>query len=225
MRIIQFVLFAAIAVLGLPQLLCGATVRDQFMPWENTGNNSDLAVTSAQHLAQTFTAGVSGKLVQLDLIVMKSPGLTGTMTLSLRPTAGGIPDATNSLFEIEIDLATIPDSSTAGAFKPTTSFDVSQFDVNVLVDQKYAISLEREGPSTPTAWALWREGRPFGFYLRGEEYMRSSFDAPWTPAVSALGGDLTFATYVQVPEPSSVVCVAIGLIGLAAWGWRRKRAH
>jgi len=222
MRIIQSVLCAAIAVLGLPQLLCGATVRDQFMPWENTGNNSDLAVTSAQHLAQTFTAGVSGKLMQLDVIVLKSPGLTGTMTLSLRPTVGGIPDATNSLFQIEINLSTIPNSSSASDPKPTTSFDVSQFDVNVLVDQKYAISVEREGPSTPGAWALWREGRPFGIYSRGEEYMRSSFDGPWTPAVSTLGGDLTFATYVLVPEPSSVVLAALGLIGLAAWGWRRR---
>lgn len=30
-------------------------------------------------------------------------------------------------------------------------------------------------------------------------------------------------TFEQVPEPSSVILAALGLVGLAAWGWRRKR--
>jgi hypothetical protein len=34
--------------------------------------------------------------------------------------------------------------------------------------------------------------------------------------------DGTF-TYQCVPEPSSLVLAAFGLIGLAAWGWRKKR--
>jgi len=34
--------------------------------------------------------------------------------------------------------------------------------------------------------------------------------------------DGTF-TYQCVPEPSSLVMAALGLIGLAVWGWRRKR--
>jgi probable HAF family extracellular repeat protein len=38
--------------------------------------------------------------------------------------------------------------------------------------------------------------------------------------------DLGFrvAMLIPVPEPSSVVLAALGLIGLAAWGWRRKRS-
>jgi hypothetical protein len=35
--------------------------------------------------------------------------------------------------------------------------------------------------------------------------------------------DGTF-TYQCVPEPSSLVLAAFGLIGLAAWGWRKKRS-
>lgn len=34
--------------------------------------------------------------------------------------------------------------------------------------------------------------------------------------------DGTF-TYQCVPEPSSLILAAFGLIGLAAWGWRKKR--
>jgi hypothetical protein len=35
--------------------------------------------------------------------------------------------------------------------------------------------------------------------------------------------DFVFREGIHVPEPSSVILAAIGLIGLAAWGWRRKR--
>ena len=34
--------------------------------------------------------------------------------------------------------------------------------------------------------------------------------------------DGTAGQITIVPEPSSVVLAAIGLVGLAAWGWRRK---
>lgn len=197
--------------LGLPGVLLAAPVLDQFMPWEPAGTNSDLAVISASRLAQTFTAGLSGKLTQVDLVVMKSPGLTGTMTFSLRPTTAGIPDATTALLQFEIDLATLPDSLTAGVPRPATSFAVSQFDVHVAAGQQYAITLERDAPASPP-WALWREGRPENFYAGGQEFYRGSVDAPWT--LLSASRDLTFATYVLVPEPSALALAAVALSGL-----------
>ena len=47
---------------------------------------------------------------------------------------------------------------------------------------------------------------------------------PWDIAVNSLvfDGDSAFTTtLLRVPEPSSMVLAALGLLGLAAWGWRR----
>ncbi len=30
---------------------------------------------------------------------------------------------------------------------------------------------------------------------------------------------------ISVPEPSSAILAALGLIGLAAWGWRRRKSR
>ncbi len=43
-------------------------------------------------------------------------------------------------------------------------------------------------------------------------------------AVGELANGTVQALLVTVPEPSSVILAALGLVGLAAWGWRRKRA-
>jgi len=38
------------------------------------------------------------------------------------------------------------------------------------------------------------------------------------------GGSVQAFLLTPIPEPSSLVIAALGLIGLAAWGWRRKRS-
>jgi hypothetical protein len=49
------------------------------------------------------------------------------------------------------------------------------------------------------------------------KYYGFGFDPAGTFAVDGL-------QIVDAAEPSSVALAALGLIGLAAWGWRRKRA-
>ena len=41
---------------------------------------------------------------------------------------------------------------------------------------------------------------------------------------TAEGNDVGFRLAMIVPEPSSAVLAALGFVGLAAWGWRRKRS-
>jgi hypothetical protein len=56
----------------------------------------------------------------------------------------------------------------------------------------------------------------------------SDFGVAQTSSVTVSSSDIfndiaAFGVINGVPEPSSIVLGALGLIGLAAWGWRRKR--
>ena len=50
---------------------------------------------------------------------------------------------------------------------------------------------------------------------------RSSFVTYGGPSYSGTAGDIVGFRLAMVPEPSSVSLAALGLAGLAAWGWRR----
>ena len=81
----------------------------------------------------------------------------------------------------------------------TGRYDLSSAGGSVFTD--YAAALTLAGP-----WKV----------LRGTLFLDSFGGADKTLGLTGING-------AAVPEPSSVVLAGLGLIGLAAWGWRRKR--
>ncbi len=185
---------------------------------------SDFAVYNSRGWAQTFTVGIDGRLSRIDIFVSKSAGDSGPAKFTLRPsTSSGAPDPSRTLFSTFIDVETLPDATNASDPLPPTTIDVSEINLNVGVGEVYAIALERIAP-TGKPWLLWSTGEPADPYDRGTIFHRPyAENAVWTESFPGLAIDMEFATYVTIPEPSTLVLLAMGAVGLLAYAWRRRR--
>ncbi|MEX2458170.1 MAG: DUF11 domain-containing protein [Actinomycetota bacterium] len=147
----------------------------------------------ASSLAQTFTAGGSGLLDQVDLHLRR--GLpTLPLTVEIRSTdAGGAPGTTDGsvLASAEVGAASVPASTAEWVAIPFTP------PAQVAVGGRYAIVAYTADESD----YLWSRRDEFADYAGGEAFHSlASPPASWSALPDA---DLAFKTYVAVVAPGA----------------------
>lgn len=220
-------------------------ILDQSNLYPDSGGISTFTVYETENvLAQTFTAGLSGRLVAVDLGLVDRRA-SEDLTISIFHTLAGLPDlsgaplATGALTPADVDL----DSFSL----ETVDLSASNFDV--VLAEMYAIVL-----SSPTPFRReydWTHGSFDGFtgdrsapldpYAGGVGYFSDDGGATWSSLAdgSGLGSqDFSFRTIVDpspisgpgslvpntspIPEPGSLVLMATGIACLALL---RRRLH
>ena len=197
---------ALIAVLLLPLPALAAGTLDQQQPNQNGANFSGANAA----LAQTFTAGITGDLDQVDLVLFRQfgePPPLGTVTVEIRSTQGGVPT-----------------SQVLGAARPVSNADLPIFfiaapfafqsypltaPVPVVAGTQYAIVTR----GTVTYVQALGGGAANGgdLYPRGAAF-RSDNNGPFLPFGQIYGPqladiDFTFRTFVTpaaTPAPPPV---------------------
>ena len=145
------------------------------------------AVSNGLSLAQTFTAGISGGLDQVDLWLQQS-GTPPPSTVEIRDTSAGIPGTA------VLATASLPGSALGpppGTFIPVTFAAPAP----VTAGTQYAIVLYNPGTGgNGLAWSFQNSGDP---YQPGGIFQSSDPLPPggnWTS--SGVNNDLAFKTYV-----------------------------
>jgi hypothetical protein len=184
----NFVLVSAVCA----ALLLGATASASAgtLDQQQTASNVDGALLSTQSLAQTFTAGISGGLDQVDLNLRKA-GTSPDVTVEIRDVSTGQPGTA------VLATATVPGSAigTTAAFIPA----IFATPAAVTAGMQYAIVAYSPGVSGDSGGVTYQSGG--NLYTGGSMSTSAQPLPPGAPWNILVNSDLTFKTYVTPPPP------------------------
>jgi hypothetical protein len=156
---------------------------------EQTDGSGPGTVASAsfpQSLAQSFTAGASGGLDQVDLYLGWDVTPTAPLTVEIRDMSAGVPD-------MVLASESVPASSVDGtlAFVPI----IFGTPASVVAGTQYAIVAY----TASTEYYIWPEGAGVDPYVGGQAFYDQTSIPPSTWRPDTAGDDLAFRTYVAPP--------------------------
>jgi hypothetical protein len=169
-------------------------------------------ITSTQSGAQTFTAGRTGLLDQVDLNLAKG-GSPVDLTVELRDVAAGEP-GTQVLAAASVPASSVP-LTAAHAFV-SIPFAVP---ASVTAGTQYAIVAYTA--ASGVNYYYWWDGGPPSPYAGGVEFLAPTSPpvAPWTPQATI---DFAFKTYVAPPVTPPASTPATGLRAAALHKCKKK---
>lgn len=181
--LVRLALAGVLGLMLVPGVASAGTLDQQQTSASSGGSNIDGPGGGGLSKAQTFTAGLSGGLDQVDLHLFRDA--SGPLTVEIRDVVGGAPGST-TLASASVPAADVPIPSGVFVVVPFAS------PAPVTAGTQYAI-VAYTGGSDRYFWGF--DGG--GPYSAGSPF--ASFASPpttWT----GFSGDLAFKTYVAVPS-------------------------
>jgi hypothetical protein len=177
---------------------------------QQTNTDGFTSVASGQSLAQTFTAGRSGLLDQVDLDLQRS-GTPPAMSVELRNVSAGVP-GTQVLASASVAAASVP---TTVAFVPI------QFPAPAPVTAATQYAIVAYATSSMGNFYLWADkgGNP---YAGGTDFA-SAATPPNTTWADRTPIDTTFKTYVAPPASTNAPPGPTGQRAAALKKCKKKR--
>jgi hypothetical protein len=178
---------AAAVILGVVSSASAGTLDQQ-----QTAFNSNAGLFSTQSIAQTFTPGLTGRIDQVDLALLKAGTPPGpSVTVEIRGTSGGNPGAA------PLGTASIPTSSVG----VTSAFLSATFATppSVTAGTKYAIVVYSPGAAGN---AVGVSDQTTDVYSGGAAFFDATEAIPPGSAWGLNGtSDFAFKTFVAPPLP------------------------
>src|SRR5262245_24700058 len=196
-RFVSGLLVPVFAALLAPAAAAAGTLDQQ----QTIGGAAGLQINGSQSLAQTFTAGLSGGLDQVDLSLQKGGmGPTVPLTVEIRNAQSGVPGGA------VLATGSVPASSgqtpPSGVFVPVTFATPAP----VTAGTQYAIIAYASGAdgSHFYTWGI----NPAGGYAAGSVFFVSA-TPPGTTWTDFAPADSAFKTYVTPPAATGKRAAAL----------------
>lgn len=183
-------------------------IDQNFTTTDNPNHNTGLGIVWTS-VAQTFEVGITGSLVGIELNILKSTGTTGDLTLDIRSLTGTSPDtsATNALTTVTIDNSNIGSTGSQPYSWSSIYVDLSLANLNVTAGDSLSFVLSSTIGQEFVIQTDYLNG-----YSGGSRWSQSGNGNSFDKSTIA---DLAFKSYIDVPEPSILALLSLGLAGLA----------